>query len=71
MATEQLLAPSASDDESEQSDPTGAGGGTIGTGQAPTPGEQGFTGNAQQQQGTAPTEPQGLGQQPGAMGTVQ
>jgi hypothetical protein len=26
-------------------DPTGAGGGTIGTGVAPTPGEQGFTGN--------------------------
>ena len=26
-------------------DPTGAGGGTIGTGQAPIPGEQGFTGN--------------------------
>ena len=52
-------------------DPTGAGGGTIGTGQAPTPGEQGFTGNAQQQQGTAPTEPQGLGQQQGTMGTVQ
>jgi hypothetical protein len=25
-------------------DPTGAGGGTVGTGQAPTPGEQGFTG---------------------------
>mgnify|MGYP003328899307 CR=1 FL=1 len=26
-------------------DPTGAGGGNIGTGQAPVPGEQGFTGN--------------------------
>ena len=26
-------------------DPTGAGGGTIGTGQAPVPGEQGFSGN--------------------------
>ena len=26
-------------------DPTGSGGGTIGTGQAPIPGEQGFTGN--------------------------
>ena len=26
-------------------DPTGAGGGTIGTGQAPAPGEQGFSGN--------------------------
>ena len=30
-------------------DPTGAGGGTIGTGVAPGPQEQGFTGNAQQQ----------------------
>jgi len=28
-------------------DPTGAGGGNIGTGQAPVPGEQGFTGNGQ------------------------
>jgi len=26
-------------------DPTGAGGGTLGTGVAPTPGEQGFSGN--------------------------
>lgn len=26
-------------------DPTGAGGGIIGTGQAPVPGEQGFSGN--------------------------
>ena len=26
-------------------DPTGAGGGTIGTGQAPAPQEEGFTGN--------------------------
>ena len=28
-------------------DPTGAGGGNIGTGQAPVPGEQGFSGNGQ------------------------
>ena len=28
----------------DPNDPTGAGGGTIGTGQAPIPGEQGFTG---------------------------
>ena len=28
-------------------DPTGAGGGTIGTGQAPIPGEEGFTGDNQ------------------------
>ena len=44
------------------SDPTGAGGGNIGVGQAPTPGEQGFTGNEQQQQqpqasGTTPQAP--------------
>ena len=43
-------------------DPTGAGGGNIGVGQAPTPGEQGFTGNEQQQQqpqasGTTPQAP--------------
>ena len=29
-------------------DPTGAGGGNIGTGQAPVPGEQGFSGNDEQ-----------------------
>jgi hypothetical protein len=34
-------------------DPTGAGGGTIGTGQAPIPGEQGFTGNDGQAGATA------------------
>ena len=28
-------------------DPTGAGGGTIGTGTVPNPGEQGFSGNVQ------------------------
>ena len=38
-------------------DPTGAGGGTIGTGQAPVPGEQGFSGNGQVQ------APQAGGQQ--------
>ena len=38
-------------------DPTGAGGGTIGTGQVPTPDEQGFSGNEQGQQGAQePTE---------------
>jgi len=51
-------------------DPTGAGGGTIGTGQAPVPGEQGFSGNAQQQGPTTqPTQAVG-GQQP-PMGSVQ
>ena len=45
-------------------DPTGAGGGTIGTGQAPVPGEQGFTGVPQQsgQANTQPTET--VGEQP-------
>ena len=38
-------------------DPTGAGGGTIGTGTAPGPQEQGFTGNAQPQ--GSPQPPQG------------
>jgi hypothetical protein len=44
-------------------DPTGAGGGTIGTGIAPAPGEQGFTGtpqNGQQQ----PQQPQATNTQP-------
>ena len=41
-------------------DPTGAGGGTIGTGQAPTPDEQGFSGNEQGQQG-APEPTEGVG----------
>ena len=52
-------------------DPTGAGGGTIGTGVAPTPGEQGFTGTPQngqqqqpQQQATNTQQPQAAGQQP-------
>ena len=45
-------------------DPTGAGGSTIGTGQAPVPGEQGFTGVPQQggQANTQPTET--VGEQP-------
>jgi hypothetical protein len=50
-------------------DPTGAGGGNIGTGQAPLPQEQGFSGNAEGQ--GAPEQAQGNGQQPTAMGTVQ
>ena len=52
-------------------DPTGAGGGTIGTGVAPTPGEQGFTGTPQngqqqqpQQQAANTQQPQAAGQQP-------
>ena len=46
-------------------DTSGAGGGTIGVGQAPTPQEQGFSGNAGQ---GAPQQAQGAGQQPSPMG---
>jgi hypothetical protein len=49
-------------------DPTGAGGGTIGTGQVPVPQEQGFSGNEGQ---GAPQQAQGAGQQPPAVGPVQ
>ena len=49
-------------------DTSGAGGGNIGTGQAPTPQEQGFSGNAGQ--GT-PQPPQGNGQGPSPVGQVQ
>ena len=45
-------------------DTSGAGGGTIGVGQAPTPQEQGFSGNAGQ---GAPEQAQGSGQQPSPM----
>jgi hypothetical protein len=45
-------------------DPTGAGGGNIGTGQAPLPGEQGFSGNEQQQGITQQTEAAGQQQPP-------
>jgi hypothetical protein len=50
----------------DPNDPTGAGGATIGTGQAPVPGEQGFTGVPQGGQGQqASVEPtQDIGQQP-------
>ena len=47
-------------------DPTGAGGGNIGTGQVPTPQEQGFSGNAGGQ--GAPQQAQAAGQQPPAVG---
>jgi hypothetical protein len=40
-------------------DPTGAGGGNIGTGQAPLPNEEGFTGNEQ----GAVEQPEGAGEQ--------
>jgi hypothetical protein len=49
-------------------DPTGAGGGNIGTGQVPMPGEQGFSANGQ----TADTQsPQAAGGQQPPMGGVQ
>jgi len=46
-------------------DQTGAGGGTIGTGVAPGPQEQGFAGNEQQPADSG--SPQGAGQQPQPM----
>ena len=45
-------------------DTSGAGGGTIGVGQAPLPQEQGFSGNAGQE---APQQAQGVGQQQSPM----
>ena len=51
----------------DPSDPTGSGGGTIGTGIATTPQEQGFTGRSQvgEQQPQTDTQPtQDIGQQP-------
>jgi len=48
-------------------DTSGAGGGTIGTGQAPTPGEQGFSGPPQ---GAAP-QAQASSQQQPPVGTIQ
>jgi len=48
-------------------DTSGAGGGTIGTGQAPVPGEQGFSGPPQ---GAAPEAPTPSQQQP-PVGTIQ
>ena len=55
-------------------DPTGAGGGTIGTGQAPVPGEQGFTGrqqNIEQQQQQQQQQPQANTQPTQAVGEQQ
>ncbi len=49
-------------------DPTGAGGGSIGVGQAPVPGEQGFSANGQ----TAdPQQAQAAGGQQPPMGPLQ
>ena len=53
-------------------DPTGAGGGTIGTGQAPTPNEQGFSGNEQTTQPTRTTQQdQTIAKQQPPMDTIQ
>ena len=55
-------------------DPTGAGGGIIGTGQAPVPGEQGFTGrqqNIEQQQQQQQQQPQANTQPTQAVGEQQ
>jgi hypothetical protein len=49
-------------------DPTGAGGGSMGVGQAPVPGEQGFSANGQE---ANTQQPQAAGQQPPAMGGIQ
>ena len=51
----------------DAADPTGAGGGTMGVGMAPQPGEQGFSGN---EQGTPP-QTQAVGQQQAAVGPLQ
>lgn len=48
-------------------DPTGAGGGNIGMGQVPVPGEQGFAGNEQGNTQQAET----AGQQQPPMGPLQ
>ena len=53
----------------DAADPTGAGGGNIGTGMAPQPNEQGFSGNDQGQ--GAPEQAQGVGEQPTSVGPVQ
>ena len=58
----------------DPNDPTGSGGATIGTGQVPVPGEQGFTGVPQQggQQQQANTQPtQAVGEQPAPNTVVQ
>jgi hypothetical protein len=49
-------------------DTSGAGGGTIGVGQAPIPGEQGFSGN---EQPTNIEQTQTVGQQQPPVGSVQ
>jgi len=62
---EQQQAPAGVDAQ----DPTGSGGGMIGTGQVPIPGEQGFSSNGGQTAGSQQTQAAG-GQQP-PVGSVQ
>jgi len=52
-------------------DPTGAGGGSMGVGQAPVPGEQGFSANGQGQQPGTPQQAQAAGGQQPPMGPLQ
>tara|TARA_X000001388_G_C2231637_1_gene123413 strand:- start:1077 stop:3221 length:2145 start_codon:yes stop_codon:yes gene_type:complete len=66
-APEQQMSPMAGVDAG---DPTGAGGGNIGTGQVPVPGEQGFSANGQQQQGTT-QQAEAAGQQQPPVGPLQ
>ena len=55
----------------DPNDPTGAGGGTIGTGVAPTPGEQGFTGVPQDSGQANTQQAQTVGDEQPPMGSVQ
>ena len=55
----------------DPNDPTGAGGGTIGTGVAPTPGEQGFTGVPQDSGQANTQQAQTVGNEQPPMGSVQ
>jgi len=52
-------------------DTSGAGGGNIGVGQAPVPGEQGFSANGQGQQPGTPQQAQAAGGQQPPMGPLQ
>jgi len=67
----EFQAPAQQEQQQQQGaplDPTGAGGGNIGTGQVPVPGEQGFSGNGQ----AASTQPpQADGQQQPPVGGIQ
>jgi hypothetical protein len=55
----------------DPSDPTGAGGATIGTGVAPTPGEQGFTGVPQNGGQANTQQAEAVGNEQSPMGSIQ